>query len=456
MSGKGGLMEKKSFSMGDFVACVLVVGFIYWLSMNLNYVPAWLLCVSAKLLPLILGACLAFIINIPTSFIERHFFANKWGKYDTWRLRLKRPVSLLAALCFLGMLLYAFFALLLPELNATLLRLSSQIPLFVRNLSYKIQELGEKRPQLVEFARANNINIDELIEQFSLNYANLLKLAISRLSNVALDIISSTFIFVISLVFAVYIILGKEQLGRELTKLCYANFNEAKVDRFLKLMIFASKMFSRYIAATCLEASILGSLVFIAMCIFKVPYAVLVAVIVSTFALIPIFGAYISAGLGFVLILTVNYHKALLFLPLLLIIQQIEGNLIYPLVIGSQVGLPAVWVFLAVLVGGNFFGLPGLLVSVPIAAVLYVVIEKNSEKKTRSKAINPDKLKSVVAFFKVEKDVDAVIQYKPEKSIWSKRLIMPNLPRMQKDKDVNNESNQKQFEGEKEEQSKDA
>lgn len=422
-------MDKRTFRMRDFIACVLIVGLVYWLSLNLNYLPHWFSSLMSKILPITLGACLAFVINIPTSFIERRFFQKSWGKHDAWRLHLKRPISLLVALCFFCVLIYAFFALLLPEINATLLRLSSQIPLFVENLSERIQKLAVSRPQIAEFIQSNNINIEEMIEQFSLSYAKILKTTISSLSNVALTVISSTLTFVISLVFAIYIIVGKEQLGRELTKLCYAYFNEKKVDRFLKLMILASKMFARYIAAICLEATILGSMIFVAMTVLKVPYAILVAVVVAIFALIPIFGAYLSACLGFILILTVDYQKALLFLPMFLIIQQIEGNLIYPFVVGSQVGLPAIWVFLAVLLGGNFFGLVGLLLSVPLAAVIYVLIKQGIQIRTKEKQINSAKLDSAVEYFAIEKDVEAITKIEPEKKMpWKRRFVMPTLP----------------------------
>lgn len=422
-------MDKRTFRMRDFIACVLIVGLVYWLSLNLNYLPQWFSSLMSKTLPITLGACLAFVINIPTSFIERRFFQATWGKYDAWRLHLKRPISLLASLCFFCVIIYAFFALLLPEINATLLRLSSQIPLFVENLSEKIQKLATSRPQIAEFMQSNNINIEEMIEQFSLSYAKILKTTISSLSNAVLTVISSTLTFVISLVFAIYIIVGKEQLGREITKLCYAHFNEKKVDKFLKLMIFASKMFARYIAAICLEATILGSMIFVAMTVLKVPYAILVAVVVAIFALIPIFGAYLSACLSFILILTVDYQKALLFLPMFLIIQQIEGNLIYPFVVGSQVGLPAIWVFLAVLLGGNFFGLVGLLLSVPLAAVIYVLIKQGVQIRTKEKQINPAKLDSAVEYFAIEKDVEAITKIETEKKMpWKRRFVMPTLP----------------------------
>lgn len=426
-------MEKHSFRMRDFIICVLFAGLVYWLSLNLNYVPTWLANVLSKLLPISLGACLAFVINIPTSFIETHFLDTKWGRYDHLRQFLKRPLALLLSLFLFGFFIYAFFALLLPEVNATLLRLSSQIPTFVADLSQKLETLTDSQPQLAEFARTNNINISELIEQFSLSYANILRTAISSLSNMALTVISSMLTFVISLVFAIYIIVGKEQLGREITKICYACFPETKVDKFLKLMIFASKMFARYITAICLEASILGCMVFIAMLILSIPYAVLVSVIVATFALIPIFGAYISASLSFVLILTVNYNKALIFLLAFFIIQQIEGNIIYPFVVGSQVGLPAIWVFMAVLVGGNFFGLVGLLISVPLAAVLYVLIKQGVDRSTEQKKIAKDKLASAVEYFAVEKDVEAVTKPHNTLSVFaSHRFVMPTLPHIKK------------------------
>lgn len=426
-------MHIKGFRTRDFIAYALIAGAVYWLSLNFNFLPNWLHSFSSKLLPITLGAALAFVINIPTSYIEHKFFSINWGKYDSARKKVKRPLSLLLSLFFFGALIYAFFALLLPQINATLVRLSTQIPLTVARLTDQVENFLETKPQIREFAEANNIHLDDIARQFTLSYDKVIRSLISGISNIALNIISGFVTFLISLIFGIYIICGKEQIGREVTGLLYALFNEEKVDHFLKLMIFAGKMFARYIAAACMEAGILGFLVLVVMFLFDIPYYSMIAVLVALFALIPIFGAYISASLSFILILTVNVHKALLFLPLFFVVQQIEGNLIYPFVVGSQVGLPAIWVFAAVLIGGNFFGFPGLILSVPLSAVLYVVIKQYVKQSNEQRNIAVAKLHSAVEYFAVEKDVDALMRrdYNPTPfftAIMNKHLPLPHLP----------------------------
>lgn len=392
-----------------FVFYALLAGCIYWLSQNLNHLPLWFDSLSNKLLPLTLGCAMAFVINIPTAFLEAKLFTKRWGQADKWRLQLKRPLSLLLSLCFFALMFYAFFALLLPEVNVTIERLSLQLPGAIQATMRKLEAYVQSKPRILELAQANNINLNDISRNFISGYDSIINTIVSRLSNMALSLLNGFITAVLGLIFGIYIILSKEKLAQEITRGLYAYFPENKVDSFLKLMFFSSSIFSRYISAQCLEAGILGFLIFGSLSLFKIPYAVLIAVVIALFALIPIFGAYISAAIGFLLVLTVESDKALLYIVIVLVVQQIEGNIIYPFVVGSQMGLPAVWVFAAVVIGGNFFGLYGLILSVPICSVVYILYCEYSSSRVQKRQINEQKLREPANYFQIDSDLQKVM-----------------------------------------------
>ncbi|MBQ5589571.1 MAG: AI-2E family transporter, partial [Anaerotignum sp.] len=191
-----------------------------------------------------------------------------------------------------------------------------------------------------------------------------------------------------SFVFACYILLQQPFLKRQMTKLFYAYLKKEHADEAVRICGLTYRIFSNFLTGQCLEAVILGTMFFIAMTVFRFPFAVLVGVLIAFTALIPIFGAFIGCGVGAFLILTVDPKQALFFIIMFLIIQQLEGNLIYPKVVGGSIGLPAIWVLAAVSLGGSLFGVVGMLVFIPLVSVFYTLLKENVNKRLAEKQIH--------------------------------------------------------------------
>ena len=231
------------------------------------------------------------------------------------------------------------------------------------------------------------------------NWDSIIQTAIDFLKNGAGSVLTSTFSvartvinylvnFFIGFVFACYILLQKEKLSRQIKKVLYAFLPEKAVQKTLDVASLSYRTFSNFVTGQCLEAVILGTMFFVVMSIFQFPYALLIGVVIAFTALIPIFGAFIGCVIGAFLILVVNPMKALMFIILFLVLQQIEGNLIYPHVVGGSVGLPSIWVLLAVTVGGSLMGVLGMLIFIPLFSVLYALFREFVYKRLKERGIH--------------------------------------------------------------------
>ena len=223
--------------------------------------------------------------------------------------------------------------------------------------------------------------MDSAVAFFQNGAGNVLNSTFSAIGS----IVSGVATFVIAFVFACYVLLQKEKLGVQVQKVMRAFLQEKRVDWCLEVFGLASKAFSSFFTGQCVEALILGTMFFIVMNILNMPYALLVSVLIAFTALIPIFGAFIGCFVGAFLILMVAPLKALIFVIVFLVLQQIEGNLIYPKVVGSSVGLPSIWVLAAVTIGGNLMGVVGMLIFIPITSVVYTLFRASVYKRLRKK-----------------------------------------------------------------------
>ena len=203
----------------------------------------------------------------------------------------------------------------------------------------------------------------------------------------AKSIISGVSTFFIAFVFACYVLFQKERLSVQVRKLMYAFVPEDWTDILIALGSVTHKTFSSFLTGQCVEAVILGCMFFIVLSIFNFPYAMLISVLIAFTALIPVFGAFIGCGVGTVLILLVNPMKGLLFVVVFLVLQQIEGNFIYPHVVGNSVGLPSMWVLAAVSVGGSLMGVVGMLIFIPIVSVVYTLLRGIVNRRLKEKKI---------------------------------------------------------------------
>ena len=354
---------------------------------NLGTVWGFVQILIGLLMPFIIGLCIAFILSVPMRAVETHLFRpldKKCGRI--WR-KIRRPraatVTLLLAL---GVLAAAVF-LIIPELGRSLRTLADSIPGFIARAQAWLTELAQKYPQWQDWI--NDLQLDwNAIAQKLLAFAQsgAVDLFNSTVS-LATSIFSGVFNLFLGVIFAMYVLMQKETLARQITNVLRAHLPDAKTDRLLEIGRLSNRTFSRFLTGQCLEAVILGMMFFVTMCIFRFPYALMIAVLIAVLALIPIFGAIIGCVVGAFLIFVGDPMQAFWFVVMFLILQQIEGNFIYPKVVGTSVGLPSIWVLAAVTVGGGVMGIFGMLVAVPLSSVLYSLLRDSTNRRLARRGI---------------------------------------------------------------------
>ena len=310
------------------------------------------------LFPFALGGAIALILNVPMDFVERHLFRQAGKVRGRFARKAARPVSLLLVLLLAAAVAAVVSFLLVPQLGRTFEELKGNIRAYT--------------PRLLEL-------------QKEVDWKGIAVTA-------ARSVVSKVAAFLIAFAFALYILLQKEKLGRQVRTVLFAFVRRGRAEAAHEVCAFTYRTFAGFLAGQCVEALILGGLFVVSMLILKIPYALLMGVVISVTALVPVFGAVVGCGAGVILIFLEDPVKALVFLILFLVLQEIEGDLIYPHVVGNSVGLPPIWVLAAVSVGGSLMGVTGMLVSIPLAAVIYALFREIVYLKLRQKKIDPGNL----------------------------------------------------------------
>lgn len=338
----------------------------YCILQNLGSVALAVGQILSMLSPFLLGGAMAFILNVPMRTIERGVFRGAAGK-------VRRPLSLLLTLiAVIGVLVLAS-CVIGPGIGEAASSITAQIPYAIQRLQNHLEQLSAYLPQLQEYLGTLDFNW-ATISKRALEIAQAWGSGLVNSGGVLIGgVVSGVSTFVIALIFSFYILLQKEKLARQGRQVLYALLPERGADRALEILRLAERTFSSFLSGQCLEAVILGTLFVISMSIFRLPYALLVGVLISLTALIPIVGAFIGCAVGALLIAVTDPWKALLFIVLFLVLQQVEGNLIYPHVVGSSVGLPSIWVLAAVTLGGKLMGITGMLFFIPLCSVFYAL-----------------------------------------------------------------------------------
>ena len=325
--------------------------------------------------PFVLGGAIAFLTNVPMSFLEKKIFENVKKKNKIVR-KLKRPISLILTIVLVvGVIALVMFGV-IPQLTRTMGTLVTSINDFIPQMQSWIGEFFH-----------NNQEIMNLVDQIEFDPDQAIKWGINLLGNGAGNMMNTTMsavgsivsgvaTFFIAFSFACYILFQKEKLHIQIRKVFFAFLPRQKADTFLKVCSLTYRTFANFLAGQCLEAVILGSMFVVTLSILRMPYALLIGILIAFTALIPIFGAFIGCAVGSFLIFMVNPQQAILFVIVFLVLQQIEGNLIYPHVVGESVGLPSIWVLAAVTIGGNLMGIVGMLVFIPLLSVLYTIFRE--------------------------------------------------------------------------------
>ena len=325
--------------------------------------------------PFVLGGAIAFLTNVPMSFLEKKIFENVKKKNKIVR-KLKRPISLILTIVLVvGVIALVMFGV-IPQLTRTMGTLVTSINDFIPQMQSWIGEFFH-----------NNQEIMNLVDQIEFDPDQAIKWGISLLGNGAGNMMNTTMsavgsivsgvaTFFIAFSFSCYILFQKEKLHIQIRKVFFAFLPKEKAEAFLRICSLTYRTFANFLTGQCLEAIILGCMFCVTLSILRMPYALLIGVLIAFTALVPIFGAFIGCAVGSFLIFMVSPKQAILFIIVFLVLQQIEGNLIYPHVVGESVGLPSIWVLAAVTIGGNLMGIVGMLVFIPLLSVLYTIFRE--------------------------------------------------------------------------------
>lgn len=378
-------MDKKQ--MKSIMLLILFTVMLYVGLQNIDVVLGVLGTMIGLVFPFILGGGIAFVLNVPMSFLERNIFGRGRLKNSRRAAKAARPVSLVLALLLVILIIMIAGFVILPELGSTVMGLGKGIETGIRNLQIWIDSTFQNNSAIVEWANSLEIEPQKMVDSIMGVLQNGVNNILSSAVTVTVGIANTAMNASIAFVFACYILIQKEKLMVQAKKALFALLPEKTVKYLLHVCSLASNTFSRFVTGQCIEAVILGTMFFIAMTIFRFPYAMLVGVLIAFTALIPIFGAFIGCAISFLLILLVSPVKALLFLILFLVLQQIEGNLIYPHVVGGSVGLPSVWVLVAVTVGGSLMGVAGMLIFIPLVSVIYALFREWMYKSLKKKGV---------------------------------------------------------------------
>lgn len=359
---------------------------LYWVLNNLSTIVNWLSSLISLFTPFIMGGVIAFIFNVPMRFIERHIFTKE--KYNTPKMRLlRRTISYIFTLLIILAVIITTILVVVPQLATTIADIVSTVPEAAANFSNWLLERLAEYPQIEEKVKSISIDWKQIFKSISSFMSNgIIGKVINGGIGAVSGIVSGVTSFFIGFVFSVYILFQKEKLSRQIKKIMYATLPDTATETIIRIAKLADNTFANFLSGQCMEAVILGTMFVISMSILRMPYALLIGVVIAVTALVPIVGAFMGCIIGVILIGINNPLQALAFIALFLILQQIEGNLIYPHVVGNSVGLPGMWVLVAVTIGGNLFGIMGMLTFIPICSVAYALLREfiNNRLKKRN------------------------------------------------------------------------
>lgn len=325
--------------------------------------------------PFILGGAIVFVINVPMSFLEKKIFENIKKENKAAR-KLARPVSLLLTIVLVVGVIALVMIGVIPQLTKTMGSLMINITDFIPQIKIWIRDFFHDNREIMNLVDQVQFNPDQAIRWgISLlgnGAGNMMNTTVSAVGSV----VSGLATFFIAFSFACYVLFQKEKLHVQVRKVLFAFLPKQKADAFLKVCSLTYRTFANFLTGQCLEAVILGCMFVVTLSILRMPYALLIGVLIAFTALIPIFGAFIGCAVGSFLIFMVSPKQAIIFIIVFLVLQQIEGNLIYPHVVGESVGLPSIWVLAAVTIGGNLMGIVGMLVFIPLLSVVYTIFRK--------------------------------------------------------------------------------
>ncbi len=339
--------------------------------------------------PVIAGLCIAFVLNILMSMLEKRvlFFFDKAPK--KWIRGLKRPVSLVATILIAIGAVALIIRVILPELSTTITTITDNLPAYISSFTEWLNGvLAKINPNWVISAETEIdwAKVASGVLNFLFSNTNSSAI-INTATGVTTKVFGSVIDIVFSVIMACYVLAQKEKIGSFFRRMIDSMLPDKTGRKIIRVASLANQSFASFVSGQLTEAVILGLLCFIGMLIFRFPYALVISIVIAVTALVPMVGAFVGVLVGGLLILTDSPSKAILFVVFILVLQQLEGSLIYPRVVGKSVGLPGVLVFAAVIIGGNINGFAGALLAVPLCAMLYALLKEEMRDKKLKKRL---------------------------------------------------------------------
>lgn len=381
------MFELNSKNVKKILLIITYAALLVFALINIKYVGYLL----NLLKPFIIGFAMAFILNIPLSAFERF-----WKKRNSKKTKNKkvqknskglRPIAIIFSLLVFVAIIAGVLLIIIPQLANTVEIFKENLPVAFNNAKDWLLEHARNNPETMEKIKAFTPNWAELDASTTEMVKNAISGIIGAGFSLVKGVIGTIINFIMGIIFAVYMLAQKEKLIEQLKKLIRSFISDEKANKLFYIGNVTNSTFKSFFGGQFIEAIILGILCFICMTIFKMPYALSISVVVGLSNIIPVFGPWIGGAIGAIIILGANPIQALWFIVMAIILQQIDGNLIYPRVVGNRVGLPAIWVMLAVLVGGNGFGIIGMFIAVPIASVIYKLLGERIAKRHKEEKI---------------------------------------------------------------------
>ncbi|MEG0740630.1 MAG: AI-2E family transporter [Clostridia bacterium] len=376
-------MERKK--LRDILLLAVAIIAIYFLFERAGTVLGFMKTLLAILAPFVMGGCFAFILNVPMRFFERHILRGM--ERAKWSAKLKRPLAMTLTLALVLAAVYLLLSMVLPELARTIVTIVKGVPVFVARLNEWLLKYGFDLSQYL------TTSVLPSTEQMNTRVNDILQIMLKG-AVFSTSVIGTLYQNVLSVfftvMFSIYFLSAKERLCSQSKRLMYAYLDRRRVDRMLEVGVLAQHTFSSFITGQCLEAIILGGLFFFCMTVFRMPYVMLISLLIAVTALIPVIGAWIGCIVGALLILLVNPMQAVWFVVMFLVVQQLEGNLIYPHVMGNAIGLPSIWVLFAVVLGEGLMGIIGMLLFIPLASVGYTLLRERVKVRLAQRGLDED------------------------------------------------------------------
>lgn len=413
-------MELDKQTIKKIIGLISFAILLSWGLKNTEFIKRLIALALGLLQPFLIGGVIAFVVNVPMRALENACFikpyqkrlaaqaaAKPTGKGSTvpakppiW-YRAKRPLSLILSLLLVIGIIGVGTLIVVPETVSSFSSIVNNLRNFPLMLNQWAQELMDWMPQAAVWLEELNLNLDLT----SIDWREIITQVVNFLQNGAGNVLNTTFTVAsgifngivtgfLAIVFSFYLLMNKEKLGSQTKQLLYALLKEPHADYLVRVGQMTNRTFSKFLSGQCVEAVILATLFFVSMSILRFPYAMIISTLIAFTALIPVFGAFIGCVVGAFLILLVDPVRAFWFVVLFLFLQQFEGNIIYPRVVGSSVGLPSMWVLVAVTLGGSMMGVLGMLVYIPMFSVFYRLIREAVSDRLKAKQVPAEKFRS--------------------------------------------------------------